>query len=176
MLPKEDLLRFVVGPDDTLFADVDGTLPGRGIWVRLEKEAVEQAIKKHLFDKHAKKKLKVPATLPEDILRQLHKKALGYLSLCRKAGHAVSGVDKVRERMTEGKVSALLLASDSTFEGRDDIRKHAKNVEMVTQFTASELQSALSSDKAVHALLEGKELAVACLVTIHRIERFNGNK
>ena len=32
-LPKEQLIRFVVGPDKTLVPDLTATLPGRGIWL-----------------------------------------------------------------------------------------------------------------------------------------------
>ena len=33
VLPKADLIRFVVGPDDSIVPDLAQNLPGRGLWV-----------------------------------------------------------------------------------------------------------------------------------------------
>ena len=43
LCPKAELIRFVVGPEGTIVPDVAGKLPGRGIWVRPERAALENA-------------------------------------------------------------------------------------------------------------------------------------
>jgi predicted RNA-binding protein YlxR (DUF448 family) len=42
------MMRFVVSPDGHLVADVLGKLPGRGIWVSSNQQALQKAVKKTL--------------------------------------------------------------------------------------------------------------------------------
>ena len=44
--PKHGLIRFVVGPDNQVYPDILGKLPGRGIYVAADRAALELAIKK----------------------------------------------------------------------------------------------------------------------------------
>ena len=47
--PKSELIRFVVGPDHSIYPDLAGKLPGRGIWVSANAKALETAVKKNHF-------------------------------------------------------------------------------------------------------------------------------
>ena len=47
--PKEGLIRFVLGPDGQVVADVLGKLPGRGVYVTASRSALDTAVKKRLF-------------------------------------------------------------------------------------------------------------------------------
>jgi len=40
-LPKEQMFRFVVGPDRALIPDLAGKLPGRGIWLSASRDVIE---------------------------------------------------------------------------------------------------------------------------------------
>src|SRR3954462_4486915 len=42
-LPKEQMIRFVVGPARTLVPDLAATLPGRGIWLSALGDVIETA-------------------------------------------------------------------------------------------------------------------------------------
>jgi len=57
---KNQLIRFVLGPDNLVYADIKGNLPGRGVWVGAKKELVEQAIAKNLFARGFKAGCKIP--------------------------------------------------------------------------------------------------------------------
>ncbi|HET6224250.1 MAG TPA: DUF448 domain-containing protein, partial [Dongiaceae bacterium] len=48
VLPKTDLVRFVVGPDGVLVPDVAGRLPGRGLWVKAQRDVLAAAVAKRL--------------------------------------------------------------------------------------------------------------------------------
>ena len=58
-LPKEALLRFVVGPGDQLVYDHKGSLPGRGLWVKPSAELLRMAIAKNQFSRSAKQQVKI---------------------------------------------------------------------------------------------------------------------
>ena len=54
--PKFGLIRFVTGPDGQIVPDVLEKLPGRGIYVSADRDALEQVSKKGLFAKAARQK------------------------------------------------------------------------------------------------------------------------
>jgi predicted RNA-binding protein YlxR (DUF448 family) len=109
---KEGLLRFVVGPDDTIVPDVAGKLPGRGMWVSCNRAIVEQAITKNAFRRAARKQVKVGAALLEQIEQLLADRALQALALARKSGQAIAGYEKVKVAIEQGDVLLLLQADD----------------------------------------------------------------
>ena len=50
----ERMIRFVVGPEGDVVPDLARRLPGRGMWVRAERAAVEQAVAKKAFARAAR--------------------------------------------------------------------------------------------------------------------------
>ena len=55
VLPKELLVRFVVGPAGDAIPDIAGELPGRGLWVKAERPVLASAVAKNLFAKAARR-------------------------------------------------------------------------------------------------------------------------
>jgi len=45
-LPKDELIRFVVGPDNSIVPDLAQNLPGRGLWVKAAREPIAAAARK----------------------------------------------------------------------------------------------------------------------------------
>ena len=52
------MIRFVVGPEGDVVPDLARRLPGRGLWVRAERAAVERAVAKNLFARAARASVK----------------------------------------------------------------------------------------------------------------------
>ena len=50
VLPRERLMRFVVGPDDAIVPDLAGKLPGRGLWLTPTRAALLQHLTRGEFD------------------------------------------------------------------------------------------------------------------------------
>ena len=48
---EADLIRFVRAPDGAAVPDLARKLPGRGVWVSLDRGAVAEAARKNLFSK-----------------------------------------------------------------------------------------------------------------------------
>src|SRR5260370_1410577 len=67
----ERMIRFVVGPEGDVVPDLARRLPGRGMWVKAERAAVERAGAKNLFAKSAKVAVRPAADLPERVRRLL---------------------------------------------------------------------------------------------------------
>ena len=63
--------------------------------------------------------------MPEDLIaqieRQLARRVVDLLSIARKAGKAVTGFEKVKGWLAEGRAKVLLQASDGSARGKDKL-------------------------------------------------------
>ena len=84
-LPKEALIRFVVGPGDKLVPDLASKLPGRGIYVSVSRLLVAEAIAKRSFSKAAKTQVHIPDGFLEQLEQLMAKRVGEALSIDRKS-------------------------------------------------------------------------------------------
>ena len=77
--PKDELLRFVLGPDGTIVPDLKEKLPGRGVWLTAAHDSVAEAAKRKVFARALKAEVKVPEGFADRIDRLLADAALGAL-------------------------------------------------------------------------------------------------
>lgn len=117
---KNELLRFVLDPEGTLFPDIARKLPGRGAYTCFSRSCLEAALKRKQFNRSFKGDIKL---LPETeltalIVRLLEEKITSLIALANKAGKAVSGSDKVMDTLRRGEAAILILAADISSESR----------------------------------------------------------
>ena len=84
--PKDEMLRFVVGPDGSLVPDLDGCLPGRGLWLSAERDMVNTACAKGLFARAARRKVGLPENLADRLDSLMVRRCLDLIGLARRAG------------------------------------------------------------------------------------------
>ena len=77
--PKDELIRFVLGPDGTVVPDLKERLPGRGVWLAAAHNVVADAAKRNVFARALKAKAKVPEGLAILVDRLLAEAALSVL-------------------------------------------------------------------------------------------------
>lgn len=172
--PKERMIRFVVGPDRQLVPDIEGRLPGRGMWLSARRDVVNTAVAKANFAKAARQKLEVPADLADRLETLLRKRCLDLLGLARRAGQAVSGYDKVRTELKSGRGALLLAASDGAEDGVSKIGALAPTLPVVRALSASELGAAFGRDHTVHGVLLRGRLASLLLTESARLAGIAG--
>lgn len=63
IISKRDLIRFVIDPERNLIADIDENLPGRGYWVKADRQTIVRAIQKKIFVKNIKEKIMIDKNL-----------------------------------------------------------------------------------------------------------------
>lgn len=186
-LPREQLIRFVVGPDDIVVPDLSERLPGRGMWLTGRHDIVAQACAKGVFRRAARRAV-TPLVGPNDedlatlIDGQLTQRCVEVLGLARRAGQLIVGFDQVRAALkgmaapagSAQRSAVLLTAQDAAADGGNKLKALADRVTEigveVTQlalFDAKTLGRAIGRDQVVHALLEtdtaGKRLHAALL-------------
>jgi len=115
--PKDELIRFVLGPDGTVVPDLKEKLPGRGVWLTAAHDTVTDAAKRNVFARALKAEAKAPEGLAAQVDRLLAEAALSALSLANKAGEAVFGHAKVEEAIARGRVLALIHAKEAADDG-----------------------------------------------------------
>jgi predicted RNA-binding protein YlxR (DUF448 family) len=156
-LPVARLVRFVVGPDNVLVPDVEGRLPGRGLWLSADRSMIETAASKRMFAKAARGNVTVAADLADQVADLLKRRCLNHLGLARRAGLVAAGAEKVRAQIATGRTAALCEAADGSLPERRKFVALAPNVPIVDVFTGAELGAALGRDAVVHvALLPGR--------------------
>jgi len=146
-LPKEQMIRFVVGPDRQIVPDLAARLPGRGIWLSASKDVLELpdaqenrqqdggrtkdkqgnvsrrlSGQRHLeraFARAARGPVTVPPDLSVLLQAALVRRIGECLGLSRRAGQAVAGYEKAREALRTGRYRLVLQASDGSQAERE---------------------------------------------------------
>ncbi len=150
--PKAGLIRFVIGPDDTVVPDILEKLPGRGIWVSADRAALELAVKKNLFSRGAKKKVTVPDDLVSLVDTVLSRHVVDLIALARKSGAAVAGFEKVKTWLAEGRARVLFQAIDGSERGKTKLWT-PEGGRFFGCLTADELGLAFGRQRVIHGAL-----------------------
>jgi predicted RNA-binding protein YlxR (DUF448 family) len=164
VLPEDKLVRFVVDPDGGIVPDIDARLPGRGLWLSVDRAAVAKAVAKNDFARAAKAKVSVPADLAGHVERLLVARMQSDLGLARRAGLLATGFDNVL-RALDAKVAPELLveAADAAAEGRRKLDSALKARDLkptlIASLTRDELSLALGRENVVHAAVRPGALA-----------------
>lgn len=118
----ETMIRFVVGPDGEVVPDLARRLPGRGMWVKAERAALERAVDKKLFSRAARAPVKASADLVDRVERLLLERVLADLGRARRAGRAVAGFVKVEQMIGRHQAGLLVVAEDADGDGLQKLR------------------------------------------------------
>ena len=156
--PTGALIRFVVGPDGQIAPDIAGKLPGRGIWVKADRAALDRAVSKKLFAKAARQAVQVPEDLVALVEAQLAQRVVNLVSLSRKGGGAVTGYEKVKDMLGKADAAVLIQASDGSERGKSKLST-PHGGRFIGWLTAAELGQAFGRQTAVHAALGAGGLA-----------------
>lgn len=178
VLPKDRLLRFVVGPEGQLVPDLAERLPGRGLWLQARQDMMEKACARNLFAKSAKRSVRVPEDLPQQVENLLQRRCLEMLGLARRAGAVSAGFEKVKSALRAGEVGLLLQANDAAVDGRQKLQALARAVTPrvpVLQFCgAAELGEAVGREAAVHLAIRPGRFAESMTREVQRLAGLRG--
>ena len=150
---KAGLVRFVVGPEGQVVPDVLGRLPGRGLYVTADRDAIGRAAAKGLFARAARAQVTVPDGLADLIEAQLARRVIDLIAMARKAGDAVTGYEKVKDWLEKGRAKVLIQASDGSERGRAKLRPPPGEGALIACLSAGELGLSFGRDRAIHGAL-----------------------
>ena len=168
--PKHALIRFAIGPDAQVVPDIVGKLPGRGIWVKADRDALRIAVKKGLFSRSAKQTVQVSDDLPAQVEALLARRVVDLISLARKGGQAVAGYEKVKDWLMRDETQVLIQASDGSERGKTKLSTPHEG-SWIGWLTADELGQAFSRETTIHAALAAGAL---CQRVVEEAARLKG--
>ena len=157
--PTASLIRFVVGPNAAVVADLGGRLPGRGMWVGADRTALSRAIARNQFAKAARAPVSASPDLVDQVSSLLSRRCLDILGLARRAGGLVIGFEQVADWLRQGRCALVLAAADGSPDGRRRIETLAGDIPVMDPFTRNELGSAVGRDEVVYMGVAKSSLA-----------------
>ena len=156
-LAQADMIRFARAPDGTVTPDTAAKLPGRGVWIKADRAAVDAASKKGAFSRGFKGQAHAPEGLSDIIEALLIKRLQGVLGMAKRAGRITLGFDQVRDYIRKRPPGVLLAASDGAEDSRNKVYFLAKAIyedaAVSGALTSSELGMAFGRTHVVHGLL-----------------------
>lgn len=186
------MIRFVVGPDRMLVPDLTAKLPGRGMWLSARADVLETAQKRGAFARAARGAVQLPPDLCSDLRDGLLRRISELLGLARRAGQAVAGFQKARERLRTGKVGVLVEAADGSAAEKARLLSgiesgsgeqdrvppgdacEVKGVRVVTPLSAAALGTVFGRDHVVHVAVAPGRLAEALVIEWKRLSGLVG--
>ena len=121
--PREELIRLALGPDGNVAPDVRARAPGRGAWIGVSRDELDEAnakgkLRGALGRAFKAKDVTIPDDLGERTAKALRQGALDRLGMEARAGVLINGADKVETAARAGNVHLLLHAGDASEDGR----------------------------------------------------------
>ncbi|MGF0537671.1 RNA-binding protein [Agrobacterium sp. ES01] len=180
----ETLIRFVAGPDGTIYPDLKRKLPGRGCWVSISRAAVDKAVAKKLFARALKADVKADADLGETVDRLLAADLAGMMNLARKAGQFVIGSMKVENAVRGGAAHAVFHSQDAAADGVRKIDQARKawflgtgaetEIPVFKPFSGLQMEALMGQNAFIHAAVLAGQAGVgvvkrAKLLELYRI-------
>ena len=170
---QEDLIRFVVAPDGSVVPDLEGRLPGRGLWLSPDRALLEKTRLAVVFSRAAKESVTVAPDLVDRVERMLAQRCRDLLGLARRAGQAVMGYEQVRgflrEASGKSRAGVLVAARDGAAGGRDKLRHLAPQLPLIDVLDSAEIGAAFGTGAVVHVALADGRLAQEFLQAAHRL-------
>jgi predicted RNA-binding protein YlxR (DUF448 family) len=184
--PIDELIRFVVSPQNEVMADLKRKLPGRGLWVTASRQVVAEAVRRNQFTKGFRREVRVAPTLAADTEALLVRSVVEALAMAAKAGQVVAGFSKVEgalaQRQAQSAIHALIHASDGAADGIRKldalVRQNAGNGDesrpfpVVTALTSEQLDLALGRSNVIHAALLAGPASRSFLSRSHILVRY----
>jgi predicted RNA-binding protein YlxR (DUF448 family) len=173
--PKVELVRFVVGPEGAIVPDIDGRLPGRGLWTLARRDIVERGVTRHLFARAAKRPVVVDTDLADRVERLLTRRCIDGVGLARRAGQAVPGFEKTRILVEKGRCALLVVAADAAGDGRRKVTSGA-GLPVADALRSEELGIAFGRDDVTYAGVAVGALAERVAIDSARLAGFRSQR
>lgn len=176
-----DMIRFVVGPENTVYPDILGKLPGRGVWVSATREDLDLALKKGAFKRGFKGNVKLPEDLLAQVETGLRKHTLSMIGMAKKSGKLSVGFDQVMMAARTDALGWRIEASDGAEGARGKIRALSKAIahevdlklpRVIGCFDSQELGAVVGRDSLIHCAVPHGRIAKSLGLSANRLSGF----
>lgn len=170
-------MRFVLGPEDRVVADVAAKAPGRGAWVRADRDHVGAAVRRGGFSRAFKRSVTAPSDLADQVEQSLARRCLDGLGLARRGGGLAYGYQACLTAIQSKPALWRIEARDGAADGRLRLTKlemscWGRPAPMCGCFSGAEIGMALGREDVIHAVLLQEGLAQRWSADIGRLAGF----
>lgn len=178
--PRE-MIRFVIGPEDRVYPDINGKLPGRGVWVSSNRDDLETAIKKGGFKRGFKSNINMPDDLIEQVELGLRKHTISLIGMAKKSGKLFIGFDQVMSAARSDALGWRIEASDGSEGSRGKIRALSKAIahevelplpRVIGCFDSAEIGAVVGREAIIHCAVPHGRLAKSLGFSARRLSGF----
>jgi predicted RNA-binding protein YlxR (DUF448 family) len=152
VLSKNELVRFVLGPNSLIYPDLENKLPGRGIWVKADRSAILKAEKGQLFSRAAKQNAECLENIAEQVENLIANRIVKLIGLSRKSGQCICGYEKVKDWLNKDIVKVLIQSSDGSSRGKSKLRT-PDDGKFIDCLSSKELGKAFGRENITHCAL-----------------------
>lgn len=173
ILPKAELLRFVVLSDGQMLPDFNKKIGGKGIYLSNSKTLLTGlTLKKNPLNKILHTNVIIDSELPNMVERILSKKCLDAVNLARKAGDLILGFEKVKDIIAKGKAAFVIEATDAGEHGMQKIAAMAKDLEKFSLYDVATLSDALKRENTVYLVVAKSQTGSMAQEAFRRYQTF----
>lgn len=176
-----EMIRFVLGPENTVYPDILGKLPGRGVWVSATRDDLKTAIQKGGFKRGFKGNVNVPEDLTAKVEAGLRKHSLSLIGMAKKSGKLFIGFDQVMAAARTDALGWRIEASDGAEGSRGKIRTLSKAVahevelklpRVIGCFHSTELGAVVGREAITHCAVPHGRIAKSLGISARRLGGF----
>jgi predicted RNA-binding protein YlxR (DUF448 family) len=181
--PTDEMIRFVVGPDGMVVPDVEGRLPGRGLWITAERALIEKAASKKRFKAAGGT---APDGLADMTAALVRGKLLSLIGLARRTGDLLAGFDVIDRAVSRGEAVAVLIeAADAAPDGRRKMMARIIKADggardgaipVFDGFDRDTLSQAVGRENATHLAVKRSRLAEKIQLEMTRLAGLEGTR
>jgi uncharacterized protein len=172
---EDALIRFALSPDGVVVPDLMRKLPGRGVWVSLDRAKVMEAVTRNLFSRGFKAKAEADVALVDRIGQMLRQQVVSHLSLARKSGDAVAGFMKVEDALKKGRVRVVFHGDQAAADGTRKLNRLTPEQTIICDFmSGDELDLAFGRANVVHAAVGESGMASRLVYVVRRLALYDG--
>jgi uncharacterized protein len=147
------------------------------MWLSARADVLQAAEKRGAFARAARGPVTVPPDLCSVLRDGLLRRIGELLGLARRAGQAVSGFQKVRERLRAGQAALIVQAADGSAAERArllSVAPEAQTIRVLAPLSAAALGAVFGRDHVVHVAVAPGRLAEALVIECERLSGLAG--
>ena len=171
-LPKEKLIRFVIGPDGSLCPDVAEKLGGRGVWLTANADVVAKALTSKIWHRGFKKTPVIAPDFVKNLECLLKDRCLHLLGLANRAGYVICGFEKIKQAIPAEDLFGLVQAEDGSAAEEKRLSSLIKDLPVIKALSSADLGQALGKDVCVHLALKKSKLSQTVWDELCRLNDF----
>ncbi len=181
-MQKNELLRFVLSPENVVTPDLKANLPGRGVWITAKRSSIKEAMKRKAFHRGFAKDISIGSEIDQQVEDLLEKAAMGRLKLANKSGVAIYGFTKLMAAIEKESIIALFHASEASVDTAEKLdykfRTKSEQSGILEQgglknpcycFKTEELSLAFGQANVIHAGLKAGGASMAMVEATQKL-------